>query len=42
VLATLYPVTTVALAALVLSERIDRLQLVGVVSGLAGVVLIAG
>jgi drug/metabolite transporter (DMT)-like permease len=41
VLATLYPVTTVALAAVVLSERIDRLQLVGVVSALAGVVLIS-
>jgi drug/metabolite transporter (DMT)-like permease len=41
VLATLYPVTTVALAALVLTERIDRLQLVGVVSALAGVVLIS-
>jgi drug/metabolite transporter (DMT)-like permease len=41
VLATLYPVTTVALAALVLSERIDRVQLVGVVSALAGVVLIS-
>jgi drug/metabolite transporter (DMT)-like permease len=41
VLATLYPVTTVALAALVLSERIDRLQLLGVVSALAGVVLIS-
>ena len=42
VLATLYPVTTVALAALVLSERFDRLQLVGVVFALVGVVLISG
>jgi len=41
VLATLYPVTTVALAALVLSERIDRLQLVGVASAIVGVVLIS-
>jgi drug/metabolite transporter (DMT)-like permease len=41
VLATLYPVTTVALAAIVLDERIDRLQLVGVVSALLGVVLIS-
>jgi drug/metabolite transporter (DMT)-like permease len=41
VLATLYPVTTVALAAVVLTERIDRLQLVGVVSALGGVVLIS-
>ncbi len=41
VLATLYPVTTVALAAIVLGERVDRVQLVGVVSALAGVVLIS-
>src|SRR5918999_4582452 len=41
VLATLYPVTTVALAAIVLSERIDRLQLAGVASALTGVVLIS-
>jgi drug/metabolite transporter (DMT)-like permease len=41
VLATLYPVTTVALAAIVLSERIDRLQLLGVVAALTGVVLIS-
>lgn len=40
VLATLYPVTTVALAAVFLSERLDRLQLVGVVAALGGVVLI--
>lgn len=41
VLATLYPVTTVALAALVLTEGIDRLQLVGVASAIVGVVLIS-
>jgi drug/metabolite transporter (DMT)-like permease len=41
VLATLYPVTTVALAAAVLGERLDRLQFVGVGSALAGVVLIS-
>jgi drug/metabolite transporter (DMT)-like permease len=41
VLATLYPVTTVALAAIVLSERVNRLQGVGVVAALAGVVLIS-
>jgi drug/metabolite transporter (DMT)-like permease len=41
VLATLYPVTTVALAALFLGERLDRLQLAGVVSALSGVVLIS-
>jgi drug/metabolite transporter (DMT)-like permease len=41
VLATLYPVTTVALAAVVLSERVSRLQGVGVVAALVGVVLIS-
>jgi drug/metabolite transporter (DMT)-like permease len=41
VLATLYPVTTVGLAAFVLSERIDRLQLVGVASAIVGVLLIS-
>ena len=41
VLATLYPVTTVALAALVLSERVSRLQGLGVVAALVGVALIS-
>ncbi|MBA2361651.1 MAG: DMT family transporter [Actinobacteria bacterium] len=41
VLATLYPVMTVGLAAIVLSERVDRLQQLGVVAALAGVVLIS-
>jgi len=41
VLSTLYPVTTIALAAVLLSERVDRLQQLGVVAALAGVVLIS-
>jgi len=41
VLATLYPVTTVALAAIVLSERVGRVQQLGVVAALTGVVLIS-
>ena len=41
VLAALYPIPTVALAALVLHERADRLQLVGVSAALVGVVLIS-
>jgi drug/metabolite transporter (DMT)-like permease len=41
VLATLYPVVTVGLAAAVLSERIARLQLLGVAAALTGVALIS-
>jgi drug/metabolite transporter (DMT)-like permease len=41
VLATLYPVTTVALAAIVLSERLNRVQLAGVAAALCGVLLIS-
>src|SRR5215203_240374 len=41
VLATLYPVVTVGLAAVVLSERVAGLQLLGVVAALAGLVLIS-
>jgi drug/metabolite transporter (DMT)-like permease len=41
VLATLYPVTTIVLAAVVLDERVRRAQQLGVVAALAGVVLIS-
>ena len=41
VLASLYPVVTVVLARVVLGERVDRIQDVGIVAVLAGVVLIS-
>ena len=41
VLASLYPIVTVVLAALFLKERVARLQLVGVILTLAGVGLIS-
>jgi drug/metabolite transporter (DMT)-like permease len=41
VLGSLYPLTTVALAAVVLHERPHRLAQVGVVTALCGVVLVA-
>ncbi len=41
VLATLYPVVTVGLAAVILSERVAGLQLAGVAAALAGVILIS-
>jgi drug/metabolite transporter (DMT)-like permease len=42
VLGSLYPVTTVLLARLMLGERIRRVQEVGIVAALTGVALIAG
>jgi drug/metabolite transporter (DMT)-like permease len=41
VLASLYPVVTIALAAAVLGERVSRAQQIGIVLTLAGVVLIS-
>jgi drug/metabolite transporter (DMT)-like permease len=41
VLASLYPVVTVVLARVVLGERVDRVQDIGIVAVLAGVVLIS-
>ena len=42
VLASLYPVTTIVLARIVLGERLRALQRAGASGALAGVVLITG
>ncbi len=41
VLCSLYPVATVVLARVVLQERVTRAQQLGILSAMAGVVLIA-